>query len=168
MFRCSTLFIFALASFALRAQTTATNSAASAPAAVQTTHSAGAFVNLPDKVITAGGGFLSPNSKFAYGSFSKYLGQGTYSTTAQEYSLVGKKIVSCTETGLTKALWQYRWVTVLVTGLGGGCTEGGAIGSAQGAIDIHLRRESPWGAALSVQKETTNGFKLTGGVRWGR
>ena len=126
----------------------------------------GAGPSLPSNVITFGGGFLSPSSKFAYASFSKYLGQATYSTTAQEYSLVNKKIVSCTETGLTKAIWQYHWITVLLTGLGGGCTDGGAIGSGQGAVDIHPHKDSPWGSVVSIQKETAGGFKLTGGIRW--
>ena len=164
MLVCRLILLMGLLAATLAAQTTATNSAGTNPAAVQTTSTAG-FFYLPLNVVTFGGGFLSPNAKFAYGSFSRYVGQGFYLTTAQEYSLVNKKIVSCTLAGSTKVLAQYRAITVLITGLGGGCTDGNAIGNAQGALDVRNGKTHS-GEVFSVQKETAGGYKVTGGLRW--
>src|SRR5690242_1958645 len=41
----------------------------------------------PDIVVSSGGGFASPNGKFAYYSISKYIGQSSYATMANQYTI---------------------------------------------------------------------------------
>jgi len=122
---------------------------------------------LPNLVISGGGGFASPNGKFAYASVSKLLDAATYSTSAQEYSLVGKTVQSCTLTGLSKMLYTFGAMTAGITGMGGGCAAGSAIGEAQGFLDIRYR-QSNWGVAVTAMKTTNGGFKVTIAPRWAK
>jgi len=120
---------------------------------------------LPKIVLTAGGGFASPNGKFAYVSESSLvLPQGTYATISQEYTIIKGVVQSCTFAGATKPMYQFSVVTVGLTGLGGGCTSSAGdtsgAGSAQGFLFIkwgHL----PFGNVITAMKNSNTGFKVT-------
>ncbi len=125
----------------------------------------GAPQDLPKVIITVGGGFASPNGKFAYVSESSLiLPQGTYATISQEYSIIKGVVVSCTFAGATKPMYTFSIVTIGITGLGGGCnsTNGdtSGAGSAQGFLHFkwgHL----PFGNVITAQKNSNSGFKIT-------
>ena len=125
---------------------------------------------LPQHVYTAGGGFASPNGKFAYLSESTFIGAGTYATVAIEDTIVAGKVSSCTLAGVTKPLYQFGFLTVGLTGLGGGCTGGGTgnsmpAGEGQAFLDCRWGK-LPIGNTITAMKLTTGGFKVTIGFRW--
>lgn len=120
----------------------------------------------PNLVFTGGGGFASPNGKFSYASISKLLGAGTYATAAQEYTLINRKVQSCTLAGVTKQQYAFSVVRIGLTGLGGGCQDGAYTAAAQGFADIGFGKISKWGVVFTATKGTTGGFKFTAGPRW--
>ncbi len=127
---------------------------------------------LPKYIVTAGGGFASPNGKFAYISESSMvLPQQTYATVSQEYTLIKGQVQSCTFAGLTKPMYQFSVVTVGLTGLGGGCTsssgETSGAGSAQGFLHIRWGK-LPLGNVVTVMKNSNSGFKVTLGFSGSR
>jgi hypothetical protein len=125
---------------------------------------------LPKMIITAGGGYASPNGKFGYASQSTYLGAGTYATVAIEDTISkGGTVQSCTLAGVTKPQYQLSFMTFGMTGLGGGCTStnGSATASGSGQIFLDFRfGKSAWGLIVTAMKSTTNGFKVTLAPRW--
>lgn len=125
----------------------------------------------PSVLVTGGGGFASPNGKFAYESVSKLIGpQSTYLTEAQEFTIVKGQVESCTFAGASKSLYQWSFLTIGLTGLAGGCnsTSGSSAmaGSGQGFALVRFGK-SPWGVVFSAMKNTTGGFKVTAGMSWG-
>jgi hypothetical protein len=140
----------------------------SAPAATPTASNVTWF---PKLVLTAGGGFSSPNGKFSYASESSYLGAGTYATVAIEETIINKQVQTCTLAGVTKPMYQFGLFTVGLTGLGGGCTStsGAATGSASGQGFVDLRwGKHPYGNTLTATKNTTGGWKATLAFRWAK
>jgi len=118
----------------------------------------------PKTVVTAGGGYSSPNGKFAYYSESHYVSQGTYGTIAIEEEIIGGKVVQCALGGATKLLYQFGLFTLGMTGLGGGC--GSAVaGSGQGFLDVRWGKLA-YGNTVTVTKNTSGGWKVTLGFRW--
>lgn len=123
---------------------------------------AGAQTYLPDYVVSAGGGFAYPSSKFAYGSISKLVGQGTYVTVAQQYRLLaGGRVIGCTLAGPTKPTNQALRVVVGITGLGGGCDSSGAAWSAQAFLDWHFTKAGTWGLTITGMLNEDHGYKVT-------
>jgi hypothetical protein len=119
---------------------------------------------LPKEVDSAGVGFSSPSSKFAFVSRSTYLGQATYWTIAIEDTFNHKNVTTCTLTGVTKLLYQYRWFTVGATGLGGGCTstDGTTSAAAAGQPFVDVRwGKTAFGNTITATKQTAGGWKLT-------
>lgn len=127
--------------------------------------------DLPKYVITAGGGYASPGGSFAYTSASALvLPQNTYTTIAQEYTLIKGQVQSCTFAGITKPIYQFSIITIGLTGLGGGCnsTNGttSAAGSGQGFAYFRWGR-LPFGNVVTVMKNTDgSGWKATLGFSW--
>lgn len=126
--------------------------------------------DLPKYILTAGGGYASPGGKFAYTSASALvLPQQTYTTVAQEYTLIKGQVQSCTFAGLTKPIYQLSIITIGLTGLGGGCnsTDGAtsAAGSGQGFAYIRWGK-LPIGSVVTVMKNTDSGWKATLGFSW--
>lgn len=126
---------------------------------------------LPKVVVTGGGGFSSPNGKFAYASESTYIGAGTYATVAIEDTITKGVVQSCTLAGVTKPVYQVKVLTAGLTGLGGGCTSTAGTSTAAGAgqafLDIQWGK-LPLGNVVTVMKLTTGGYKLTIGLRWAK
>jgi hypothetical protein len=124
---------------------------------------------LPKFIFTGGGGFTSPNGKFAYYSESTYVGSGTYSTFAQEYTIINGQVQSATLAGVTKPLYQFGQITVGLTGLGGGSvsTSGSTAAVASGQVFVDIRiKKTAWGATLTGTKNSTGGWKFTLAPRW--
>jgi hypothetical protein len=124
---------------------------------------------LPTWVVSAGVGALTHGSgKLGYDSVSYNVGQATYVTAVNEYTVVKGVLETCPLAGLTKALYQFRGVTVGTTGLGGACNAAPA-GTAQGFV--HMRwKQSHWGVALTATKPFTSGVsnavKVSLGFVW--
>lgn len=128
--------------------------------------------DLPKYILTVGGGFASPNGKFAYVSESSLvLPQGTYLTVSQEYSIVKGQVQSCTFAGAAKPLYRFSVITAGVTGLGGGCNstvgDSSAAASGQGFLHINWGR-LPFGNVITVQKNSNTGYKVTFGFTWSK
>lgn len=122
-----------------------------------------------------GGGTVPGKGRFAYESISAYLGQETYATTVQEFTLAKGAVQSCTMAGLSKPLYQFGFLTLGITGLGGGCSStagtSGAAGAAQGFASFHLARTGFSVVATGDKTFTTDGrqaVKLTLGVAYGK
>lgn len=125
---------------------------------------------LPKVILTGGGGFMPPSSKFAYVSESSLvLPQGTYATISQEYTLTKNVIQSCTFAGVSKPLYTFSVFTVGLTGLGGGCnsTSGSTSSAGSGQGFLHIRwGKTHFGNVLTVAKNTNSSYKLTLGWSW--
>ena len=133
---------------------------------------AGAFKYQPDVIISAGGGFASPNGKFAYYSISKATGvQNTYLTAAQEYTIVKGQVQSCTLAGASKPIYEFGWMDIGLTGLAGGCSstsgQTGAAASGQAFALLHFGR-SPFGMVITALKNNTGGYKVTLAPSWSK
>jgi len=127
---------------------------------------------LPKVILTTGGGFASPNGKFAYISESSLiLPQGTYATVSQEYSIIKGVVQSCTFAGITKPLYQFSIFTIGLTGLGGGCNSTGGdtsgAGSGQGFLHVNWGK-MPFGNVITVAKNTSGAYKVTLGFTWSK
>lgn len=126
----------------------------------------------PSVLVTGGGGFASPNGKFAYGSISTQTGpQSTYLTAAQEFTMVKGQVQSCTLGGLSKSIYQFGPALIGLTGLAGGCnsTSGTASVAASGQGFLLFRfRKTPYSVVITALKNTTGGFKVTAGMGWGK
>lgn len=140
--------------------------ASPAPASIPLTTNVTWF---PKTIIGGGGGFSSPNGKFAVASESSYIGAGTYSTVAIEDVIVKGKIQSCTLAGITKPLYQLGPFTAGLTGLGGACQaptgSADAAGSGQAFVDIRWGKLN-WGNTIAVTKNTSDGWKVVLVFRW--
>lgn len=124
---------------------------------------------LPTWVVSAGAGVLTHGSgKLGYDSVSYNVGQSTYVTAVNEYTLVKGALETCPLAGLTKIMYQFRGVSVGTTGLGGACNAAPA-GTAQGFVHIRFK-QSQWGVALTATKPFTSGVsnavKLSVGFVW--
>lgn len=141
------------------------------PAIASAITSASKITYSPDMLVSAGGGYASPNGKFGYYSVSKSVGQNTYATMANQYTIVGGKLESCALAGLTKEMYQFGPLVLGLTGLGGGCEgfsgNAGAAGSAQAFAHIHFGK-SPIGLAITGMKTTSPGFQTTIAPTWGK
>jgi hypothetical protein len=125
------------------------------------------------------GGAIPGNSRFAYESISAYLGAATYATTVNQYTISNGKVQDCTLAGLTKALYQFRPLTIGTTGLGGGCssTSGdSAAGAVQGFASLRIRKspislvatgEKTWIATGPGPNGGKQGVQLTLGISYG-
>jgi len=132
----------------------------------------GAFKYQPSVIISAGGGFASPNGKFAYYSISKATGiQNTYLTAAQEYTIVKGQVQSCTLAGASKPIYEFGWLDIGLTGLAGGCssTDGKASVAGSGQVFglLHFGK-SPLGIVVTALKNNTGGYKVTLAPSWGK
>lgn len=125
----------------------------------------------PQTVVGTGPGFASPNGKFGYLSESSLIGQATYTTVAQQWTLMRGRAESCTLAGLTKVTNQWGPITVGVTGLGGGCEgmTGSAqmVASGQGFVQVRIRK-SAWSMVVTGQKISDSDFKVSAGVQWAK
>lgn len=159
------LLTFCWASFILSSQQT-TGATASAPLPIPLSTG---VTWTPKIIVTGGGGFASPNGKFAYASESTFVGAATYTTVAVEDTLIHGNVESCTLAGISKIMYQFSILSIGITGLGGGCTSttGSAIGAAsgQGFLDIRWGKTA-FGNMLTVTKNTSGGWKATLGFRW--
>ena len=135
------------------------------PVAVPSAAGALAVTYLPANIVTAGGGFMTPSTKFAYVGYSHLAGAGTYLSAVQEYTMVHKVVQACTLAGLTKPQYQWKWLTVGATGLGGACASGALIANGQVFADQRFGK-SHFGAVETYQRETTGLGKATFGFRW--
>lgn len=132
----------------------------------------GAFKYQPSVIISAGGGFASPNGKFAYYSISKATGiQNTYLTAAQEYTIVKGHVESCTLAGASKPIYEFGWLDIGLTGLAGGCSstsgQAAVAGSGQVFALVHFGK-SPLGIVITALKNNTGGYKVTLAPSWGK
>jgi hypothetical protein len=127
---------------------------------------------LPTTIYSAGGGFASPNGKFAYASVSRLaLPQQTYVTGAIEYTMINGTIQTCPLGGFTKPIYQLSIVTVGMTGLGGVCTnpEGKNTAAGSGQAFAYIRwGKLPIANVVTVMKNTDTGFKVTLGFAFGQ
>jgi len=131
---------------------------------------------LPKFYGSAGGGAVVPGSgKFAYEAISVYLGQQTYATTVQEFTISKGTVQSCTMAGISKVAYQFGFVSLGMTGLAGGCnsTSGssGGAGAAQGFASFHLGKSGMSIVATADKTFTTDGrqgVKATLGVSYGK
>lgn len=131
---------------------------------------------LPKWYASAGGGALVPGSgKFAYESISAYIGAGTYATTVQEFTISAGKVQSCTMAGVSKLLYQFGFVSIGMTGLGGGCNstggDSGAAAATQGFASFHLGKSGISIVATGDKTFLTDGrqgAKITLGVSFGK
>lgn len=126
---------------------------------------------LPKYVMSIGGGAIIPGSgpgKFAYDSASIYVGQGTYATVANEYTMTQNKVEACPLAGGSKILYQFGPLSIGTTGLAGACSNAPA-GVIQGFGSFHFGK-SAWSAILTVTKPFTSGLsqavKVSAGVQW--
>ena len=119
----------------------------------------------PKYILSGGGGFASPNGKFAYVSESSLiLPQGTYATVSQEYTLIKGAVQSCTFAGISKPIYQWSLLTIGLTGLGGGCTSssGDTAGAGSGQGFLHVKwGHLPFGNVITAAKNSNTGFKVT-------
>ena len=69
------------------------------PVAVPSAAGALAVTYLPANIVTAGGGFMTPSTMFAYVGYSHLAGAGTYLSAVQEYTMVHKVVQACTLAG---------------------------------------------------------------------
>lgn len=125
----------------------------------------------PNVLVTGGGGFASPNGKFGFESISKLTGpQDTYLTQVQEFTIAKGQVETCSFIGATKSLYRWSFVTIGLTGVGGGCnsTTGSSApaGSGQGFALVRIRK-SPFGLVFTALKNTSGGYKITAGMSWG-
>ncbi len=125
----------------------------------------------PNILVSAGGGFASPNGKFGYYSISKAIGQNSYATMAQQYTIVKGKIQNCALAGLSKEMYEFGPLVLGITGLGGGCEgfsgDATAAANAQAYAHFHFGK-SAWGAVLTVMKTTNPGYQVTLAPTWGK
>lgn len=127
---------------------------------------------MPKYVVSTGGGAIVPGSGsgiFAYYSASVYLGQATYATMANEYTIIHGSVETCPLAGVTKALYQYGPLSLGTTGLAGACSSAPA-GVIQGFGSYHFGK-SAWSALVTATKPFTSGasqaVKLSIGIQWG-
>lgn len=131
---------------------------------------------LPKFYGSVGGGAVVPGSgKFAYQAIAAYIGKNTYATTVQEYTIVGGKITSCTMAGISPVLYQFGFLSIGLTGLGGGCSSssgsGGMAAATQGFASFRLGHTGI-SIPITVDKTFTTdgrqGVKATLGVSYGK
>ncbi len=127
---------------------------------------------MPKYVVSIGGGAIIPGSgsgKYAYDSASIFIGQGTYATMANEYTMTKGVTESCPLAGFSKLLYQFGPFSVGTTGLGGACSSAPA-GVIQGFGSYHFGK-SAWSALVTATKPFTSGtsqaVKLSLGIQWG-
>lgn len=131
---------------------------------------------LPKLYGSVGGGAIVPGSgKFGYQSISLYLGQESYATTINEYTITKGQVQSCTLAGLSKVMYEFGFVSIGTTGLAGGCnatsTSGGVAGAVQGFASFHLGKTGFSIVATGDKTFTTDGrqgVKMTLGVSYGK
>jgi hypothetical protein len=131
---------------------------------------------LPKFYGSVGGGAVVPGSgKFAYEAIAAYIGMATYAMTVQEFTLSKGTVQSCTMAGVSKVMYQFGFVSLGITGLGGGCnsTSGssGGAGAAQGFASFHLGKSGMSIVATADKTFTTDGrqgVKATFGVSYGK
>ena len=132
---------------------------------------------LPRFYGSVGGGGIVPGhgGRFAYESISAYIGAQTYATTVQEFTISKGKVQSCTLAGVSKIMYQFGFVSIGLTGLGGGCNstsgDSGAAGAAQGFASFHLGKSGMSIVATGDKTFTADGrqgVKLTLGVSYGK
>ncbi len=131
---------------------------------------------LPKLYGSVGGGAVVPGSgKFGYESISLYLGQQTYATTINEYTISKGQVQSCTLAGLSKLMYQFGFVSLGTTGLAGGCnatsSSGGVAGAVQGFASFHIGK-SGFSIVATGDKTFTSdgrqGIKATLGFSYGK
>lgn len=131
---------------------------------------------LPRWYGSLGGGAVVPGSgKFAYQAIAAYIGKSTYATTVQEYTIVGGKITSCTMAGISPVLYQFGFLSIGLTGLGGGCnSSSGSSGMAAATQGFASFRIGHTGISIPVTADKTfttdgrQGVKATFGVSYGK
>jgi hypothetical protein len=130
----------------------------------------------PSIFYSVGGGALTHGhgGTFTYWSVSKYLGQNSYATIINEYTISQGQVLTCPLAGVSHVATQFGPVSIGLTGAGGGCSgdKGGASGAAtaQGFVNFHLYNE--WNLILSVRETFTNrgddAIKVSLGLGWGK
>lgn len=127
---------------------------------------------LPKYVVSAGGGSIVPGSEhgiFAYYSASVYIGQQTYATMANEYTMTKGTVQTCPVAGASKILYSYGPLSLGTTGLAGACSNTPA-GIIQGFGSYHFGK-SAWSALVTATKPFTSGasqaVKISLGIQWG-
>ena len=130
----------------------------------------------PQIFYSAGGGALTHGhgGTFAYWSVSKYLGQNTYASVINEYTVSAGQVLTCPLAGVSHVAAQFGPVSVGLTGAGGGCSgdKGGAAGAAtaQAFVNFHLWHE--WNLPLTARKTFTSrgdeAIKISLGIGWGK
>lgn len=126
----------------------------------------------PNEIYSAGGGYAQSSGRFAYISYSHALTGNTYATVANEYTLIKGQVITCTYAGITQPLYEFGWLDVGLTGLGGGCSStagpASAVGSGQVFGHIHFGQK-PFGLVISGMKDTNgSGFKITAAPSWAK
>jgi len=99
---------------------------------------------------------------------SHFVGQNTYLTAAQEYTLIGNGVQSCTLAGATHVTNQWGPVSLGTTGLVGGCQNGSTAWSAQEFAHYRIKKTN-WGVVGSgMINSQSHGLKVTVGLQWGK
>jgi len=129
----------------------------------------------PQWVGSAGAGATVPgNGKFAYYSISTFIGQNTYATIANEYTITSKGVQTCSLAGITKDMYEFGHFDAGVTGLGGGCinsnTSAGPTAQVQGFLNYHIK-QSHYSITTTARKflldNGNTSIKVTLGVTYG-
>lgn len=131
---------------------------------------------LPKLYGSVGGGAVIPGKgRFAYESISLFLGQETYATSVQEFTITNGTVQTCTMAGVSKVAYQFGFISIGITGLAGGCnsTSGssGGAGAAQGFASFHLGKTGFSVVATGDKTFTADGrqgVKATLGVSYGK
>ena len=111
---------------------------------------------------------------FAYWSGSKYVGQASWVTYIQEYTISKGAIVSCSLGGVSHVVRQVSFISVGLTGAGGGCSGdprgAESAASGQGFLSFHIK--GAWSIIATARKtftaSGTDAFRLTLGLGWGK
>ncbi len=103
-----------------------------------------ALAPAPNYFFTAGGGDQAPGrgAGFVYWSASRYLGQQSWATVLQEYSMSAGQVITCPLGGISHVVGSFGPVSYGGVGAAGACSGSplggtGALG-AQGFANVHI------------------------------